>query len=178
MMNRPYSLLQRCVALELHFCQHVNRKFGSSLIQSVFAVISRLGDGILWYSIMLCLPFMYGIEGLYTSLMMFIVGVLNLALYKILKKKTSRARPYQASELIVLGTQPLDHYSFPSGHTLHAVAFTIILVSLYPYMGWVIIPFTIFVAMSRVVLGLHYPTDVLAGAAIGTVTSILAINTL
>jgi undecaprenyl-diphosphatase len=175
-MNRESSLLARCVEFELLFCQRINRRLNSSLIQTGFAIISRLGDGILWYSIMLCLPLLYGIEGLNSTLIMTLVGVINLTLYKLLKKKTCRARPYQASDLIVLGTKPLDHYSFPSGHTLHAVAFTIILVSHYPYMGWIIIPFSILVAMSRVILGLHYPTDVIAGAILGTTTSLLALS--
>jgi undecaprenyl-diphosphatase len=175
-MNRSYSLIERAVALELSFCQQVNRKLGSRLIQSSFAIISRLGDGIFWYSLMICLPLLYGSAGLQVSATMFVVGVVNLSIYKVLKKKTSRARPCAASDLITLGAQPLDLYSFPSGHTLHAVAFSIILVSYYPFMGWVVIPFAALVAMSRVILGLHYPTDVLAGAAIGTTTAILALT--
>ena len=174
-MNRSYSLIERAVALELSFCQHVNRKLGSRFIQSGFAVVSRLGDGIFWYSLMVCLPLLYGSEGLHVSILMFVVGVVNLSIYKVLKKKTSRERPCTASDLITLGAQPLDHYSFPSGHTLHAIAFTIILVSYYPFMGWVVIPFATLVAMSRVILGLHYPTDVLAGATIGTITATLAL---
>jgi undecaprenyl-diphosphatase len=65
------------------------------------------------------------------------------------------------------GTPPLDRYSFPSGHTLHAVSFTAIATAHFPELGWVLVPFTVLVAASRVVLGLHYPSDVLAGAAIG-----------
>ena len=107
---------------------------------------------------------------------MFSVGVVNLTIYKVLKKKTSRERPCTASDLITLGAQPLDHYSFPSGHTLHAIAFSIILVSYYPFMGWVVIPFATLVAMSRVILGLHYPTDVLAGAIIGATTASIALG--
>jgi undecaprenyl-diphosphatase len=62
---------------------------------------------------------------------------------------------------------PLDHYSFPSGHTLHAVSFTVVALHYYPQLAWVLVPFTLLVAGSRVFLGLHYPSDVAAAAAIG-----------
>jgi undecaprenyl-diphosphatase len=61
----------------------------------------------------------------------------------------------------------LDHFSFPSGHTLHAVLFTVMLGVSFPLLLPVMIPFMLLVAASRVVLGLHYPTDVMVGAAIG-----------
>jgi undecaprenyl-diphosphatase len=37
----------------------------------------------------------------------------------------------------------------------------------FPALAWILVPFTVLVAISRVVLGLHYPSDVLAGAAVG-----------
>jgi undecaprenyl-diphosphatase len=49
---------------------------------------------------------------------------------------------------------------------LHAVTFTAIAIAYYPPMAFLLIPFTFLVALSRMVLGLHYPSDVLAGAAI------------
>ena len=96
-----------------------------------------------------------------------IAALLCLAAYKWLKPKTMRSRPYLKDKNIHLGAAPLDLYSFPSGHTLHAVAFTIVALSYYPDMALWLVPFTITVALSRVSLGLHYPTDVMVGAAIG-----------
>jgi undecaprenyl-diphosphatase len=61
----------------------------------------------------------------------------------------------------------LDRFSFPSGHTLHAVAFTLIACAYYPALWVILVPFTLVTAVSRVALGLHYPSDVLAGAALG-----------
>jgi len=65
------------------------------------------------------------------------------------------------------GAAPLDAFSFPSGHTLHAVAFTLVALSYFPALAPVLVPFALLTAASRVVLGLHYPSDVLAGAALG-----------
>jgi undecaprenyl-diphosphatase len=98
---------------------------------------------------------------------MAVVGILGVVLYKLLKQTFVRERPFITHSGISLQAAPLDRYSFPSGHTLHAVAFTWQAVAHYPGLAWVLVPFTSLVAASRVVLGLHYPTDVLVGAAIG-----------
>lgn len=63
----------------------------------------------------------------------------------------------------------LDEFSFPSGHTLHAVAFSVIAIAWFPALTLPLLLFAMLVAMSRVVLGLHYPSDVLAGIALGAV---------
>ena len=173
---RSTLILRRAVELELGFCVSVNHTFSAPLLQRFFAIISRLGDGIFWYTLMLCLPFMFGTQAIYVSLLMVAVGIVNLLVYKLIKRATERERPCSVNAEIRLGTAPLDHYSFPSGHTLHAVAFTIIATFFYPQLGWVLIPFASLVAGSRVILGLHYPTDVAAGALIGTFIAITGIN--
>jgi membrane-associated phospholipid phosphatase len=59
----------------------------------------------------------------------------------------------------------------PSRHTLHAVAFTTIALGYYPQLFWLLFPFTLLVALSRMVLGLHNPGDVLAGILLGVLAA-------
>ena len=88
-------------------------------------------------------------------------------LYKLLKRTFVRERPFITHSGISLQAAPLDRYSFPSGHTLHAVAFTWQAVAKFPELAWVLVPLASLIAASRVILGLHYPSDVLAGGLIG-----------
>ncbi len=178
MLANSETLLQRASRYELGLCELVNRTCRWPCVEQFFAVISRLGDGVFWYTLMVALPVVYGIEALVVSLVMGLTAIFGLLCYKLLKQGTSRPRPYALNHRIKLGTAPLDQFSFPSGHTLHAVAFTITASYAYPELGWLLIPFTLLVALSRVVLGLHYPSDVLAGASLGAAFAIVALNAL
>lgn len=133
----------------------------------VLAPVSRLSDGVLWYVAIMLLPWVGGTAGTACALRMVIAGALGLLVYSILKRHFARPRPCVACPDVQARARPLDEFSFPSGHTLHAVAFSMLLVAYYPVLTWVAWPFTGLVALSRVVLGLHYPSDVLVGAAIG-----------
>jgi len=95
-------------------------------------------------------------------------GGVALLLYRRLKRWTRRPRPFAADGRIQAWVAPLDEFSFPSGHTLHAVAFTIVALAYYPWLAVLLVPFAASVAVSRVVLGLHYPSDVLAATGIGS----------
>ena len=164
---RTAELFRRADAIEYGWCLRINRSCSRRGVRELFATVSRLGDGVFWYSLVLSLPLIYGEAAWMPVLRMAIVGFTGLALYKYLKSRLVRERPYISLAGIVPGTKVLDRYSFPSGHTLHAVSFTVLITETYPELGVLCIPFAILVAMSRVVLGLHYPSDVAAGAAIG-----------
>ena len=59
--------------------------------------------------------------------------------------------------------------------TQHAVAFTLVILEHHPGAVWVLAPFTVLVAMSRVILGVHYPSDVAAGATLGSLLGALVL---
>ena len=170
------SWIQRMEVREVSLCRRVNAMCRLSVVRGLFAAVSRLGDGVLWYTLMLCLPLIYGVSALVASAHMLVVGVIGLLAYKYLKAHLVRERPYIAVTGIELGGRALDRYSFPSGHTLHAVAFSIIVLTYYPELALLVVPFTALVALSRVVLGLHYPTDVLAGAALGALIAVTSLQ--
>ena len=169
------SVLARINAMDAALCVRINRVNRSRRVQRLFSTVSRLGDGVFWYVLMALLLTVGHEAALKPVLHMIAVGLTGLALYKWLKHKTLRPRPCDLHPAILRGTAPLDEFSFPSGHTLHAVAFTVVALAYYPGLAPLLVPFTLLVALSRVVLGLHYPTDVLAGAAIGYVLAVLSL---
>lgn len=140
-------------------------------IRQFFAIISKIGDGYLWWITGLLLPVYYGQTGWQALWSMSLFGILAVSCYKLIKHFTSRPRPYIQHREIKLGCPALDQWSFPSGHTLHAVGFTILLCAYFPSLGIYFIPFTLLVAASRVILGLHYISDVLMGALLGILMS-------
>ena len=135
-----------------------------------------LGDGVFWYCLMAAFAILDGSDGRWTALYMAVAGLSCTLVYKSLKHATARPRPCDAGFTNHLTVQPLDTFSFPSGHTLHAICFTMIATAAVPWLGLILWPFTIMVALSRLVLGLHYPSDVLAGASIGAAIAYLTIS--
>ncbi|HKI52532.1 MAG TPA: phosphatase PAP2 family protein, partial [Anaerolineales bacterium] len=143
---------------------------------NLFRVASRLGDGVFWYTLMIVLLLRYHAAALPAVIHMLAVGLTCTIIYKLVKHKTLRPRPFNVYPTIVCMGKTLDQFSFPSGHTLHAVGFSIIAVFYFPALIWLVLPFSILVALSRPILGLHYPSDVLAGALIGAVIACCSLS--
>jgi undecaprenyl-diphosphatase len=161
------SLLTRFDHAEYRLCRHLNRGVEHAWVRVLFKTASRLGDGVVWYALMLALPVLYGVRGAKVALIMLCTGALGLAVYKLLKRTFVRERPFIRHVGISLAGAPLDRYSFPSGHTLHAMAFSWQACAAFPELTLVLVPLAVAIAASRVVLGLHYPTDVIVGALLG-----------
>lgn len=165
--ERLVPLFKRLDTLEWKACNRLARLGAYRPLLFILRWASRLGDAPAW--IVLCLslplvaPWWYGwFLGVCFGLSAAVGGML----YRLLKNRLCRERPYISFE-IPCTMPPLDRYSFPSGHTLHAVMFTTLTALFAPVLLFVVLPFAVLVALSRVILGLHYLTDVAAGALIG-----------
>jgi len=167
-MFRPF-------ANESDWCLRANRRCAQHRVRAFFRLVSRLGDGAFWFALMAALMALGGERGFFAALHMAATGTVSLALYKSLKGWTRRKRPCAADTRIQAWIAPLDEFSFPSGHTLHAVTFSFVAIAYFPWLAWILVPFACCIALSRVLLGLHYPSDVLAAIGIGGVLGKLSL---
>jgi undecaprenyl-diphosphatase len=171
----PHLLLEErrrlWIERELAIALCLHRACASRALTLTMVGVSRIGNGAVWYTLIATLPWWGGDPGWTCALYMAALGAVNLVFYKALKQCVARPRPYIACPGICPRCRVLDEFSLPSGHTLHAVSFSLVLAHDYPPLGWPLWGLTALIALSRVVLGLHYPSDVLVGAAIGWTTA-------
>jgi len=175
-MPRLDGTLQAIQRWDERACARLNRAIRFRALLHLFRVVSWLGNGIFWYALMLALLLAQGAEAALPVLHMACVGLVCTFLYRLLKQGTLRPRPYEVHAHIAAGATPLDRFSFPSGHTLHAVAFTVVATAYFPQLAPPLAAMTLAVAASRIVLGLHYPSDVLAGAALGASVALVSLS--
>jgi undecaprenyl-diphosphatase len=166
-MWRLDATLARLQHWDERVCVRINRGARQRPVLLCLQALSWLGNGIFWYALMLALLVADPSGAALPVLHMAFAGAVCTCCYKMVKRTTVRVRPFEVNPLVSAGATVLDRFSFPSGHTLHAVAFSVIASVYYPGLWVMLVPFTLVTAWSRVALGLHYPSDVLAGAALG-----------
>lgn len=161
------SLFRLSDALESGLCHRMNRGVNLPWFREYCRIVSRLGNGVIWYTMLAAMPLVGGLEVLPETVHVGLTALAGVAIYKLCKKLLQRERPFVTHSGISCVGRPLDRGSFPSGHTIHAVSFTIMLGTLYPAMLWMLLPLAMSIAVSRVVVGHHYPSDVVMGGLIG-----------
>src|SRR5437763_1681330 len=130
-------------------------------------LLSDLGKGAGWVAGAAWLAVRDGTRGRRAALAS--VGAMLLAVGLVqgpIKGTLRRQRPFVRKVARVVGRRPLDS-SFPSGHTAGSFAAAAALTSFYPKDGPLLLGTAAAVGASRVYLGLHFPSDVLVGAALG-----------
>lgn len=130
--------------------------------------LSHSGDGHLYFAIGLLLAWFGGAVGLDFFIAGLVAFIIELPLYITLKKRFRRHRPFAvvngANALIV----PSDKFSLPSGHTAAAFLMATLILGFFPAFAGIAFAWALLIGMSRIVLGVHYPSDILAGALLGT----------
>lgn len=160
-------VFQKLDNLEVPLCRALSA-IGQTPLGNLFKVASWLGNGPLWGVVIAALLAYKPNLGQ----MVLAMTLVNTGLYKALKHFTVRRRPL-THQGVQQGARTLDEFSFPSGHTLHAVGFATMAVLALPALALIFVVLAVLIALSRVVLGLHYPTDVLMGAIIGFANALI-----
>jgi len=153
----------------------LHRRPGVTLAARTF---SHSGDGHLYFAVGLLLAWFAGTVGYAFFIAGLTAFAIELPLYITLKRHFRRHRPSAvvngANALIV----PSDKFSLPSGHTAAAFLMATLVLGFFPAFAGVAFVWAALIGMSRVVLGVHYPSDILAGALLGILCASTALSLL
>jgi undecaprenyl-diphosphatase len=148
--------------------RRVNRWTPPRWMRLWMVAATRGGDGWLWYGAGAAV----GLDGgpaRFRALLAAVLAVsVGIALFLSLKRTCGRKRPCALEPHSWATLLPPDQFSFPSGHTITAFAMALALSAFYPVMLLGLLFCAFSVALSRILLGMHFLSDVLAGAAIGS----------
>ena len=137
-------------------------------VQFYLISATRGGDGWLWYAMGLAILILGGKTRFEALGAAGIASALSVLLFQWLKRVTGRRRPCQIEPHCWATLLPPDQFSFPSGHTMTAFAVAIPLALFYPTLAIGLLFCALSIATSRILLGMHFLSDVVAGALIGT----------
>ena len=154
----------------------VQANFHTQITDAVFPIITYLGEaGIVWIALSLVLLFtkkcrLCGVLMLCAMLGAFLTGEV------LIENIVCRPRPCQQfPEYVAMLIPPPGSYSFPSGHSSSSFAAATVLFGFSKKWGVSAFVLAFLIALSRVFLFVHYPTDVLAGVALGILFGLLTL---
>lgn len=151
----------------------INKQLRNPFFDMLFYHITNLGGAISLISLTLILIIFgkgrYRIIGYKVALSLIFSGII----VQILKRVFTRNRPYWILDNLNTFGIDLSDYSFPSGHSAASFSVAVILGLNMPKFAIVIIIIASLIAISRIYLAVHYPTDVAAGIIIGIISSLI-----
>jgi undecaprenyl-diphosphatase len=134
----------------------------------VYAVAAtRLGDGWIWLAMGLVMLALGGPDRIEAVACAAMAAFISVLLFNVLKRITGRKRPCDVEPHCWATLLPPDRFSFPSGHTMTAFAVTVALSLYYPGWSFGLLFCAFSIAISRILLGMHFLSDVAAGAILG-----------
>jgi len=147
--------------------RRMNRWRAPRWIRFWMIAATRMGDGWIWYGLGLML-FAYGGPQRFSAIgAAGSAAVLGIFVFTALKRLSQRPRPCQIEPHCWSKVLPPDKFSFPSGHTMTAFSVALVVSYFYPSLEGVLFFLALSIAVSRIVLGMHFLSDVLAGMVMG-----------
>jgi len=162
---------------DLRVMRRMNRWRAPRWIRYWMIAATRMGDGWLWYGLGAMLLVFGGPQRFYAVGSAGAAGITGIFVFKALKKLSQRSRPCQLEPHCWSKVLPPDKFSFPSGHTMTAFSIALVVSYFYPSLEGPLFFLAVSIAVSRVVLGMHFLSDVLAGAILGVALGLASITT-
>lgn len=162
------KLLQTCYDFECRLFQGVNRHFDKKYLNLFFRNLTHIGGAMFTIVTVLLLIIFSSNQTRLTAISSALALTLSHIPVSIAKRLYPRKRPYLILDKTKVPTNPLQDHSFPSGHTTAIFSVIIPFIILVPTLSFALIPLALFVGISRIYLGLHYPSDVIAGMILGS----------
>jgi undecaprenyl-diphosphatase len=128
---------------------------------------TRLGDGWIWYTVGITLLLFGGDLRFIAFAASASAEIATVVLFRGMKKASHRKRPCHLEAHCWSSVLPPDQFSFPSGHAMSAFAIAIPLCIFYPELQAALLILAVSIAVSRVVLGMHFVSDVVVGSLLG-----------
>ncbi|WP_127586457.1 phosphatase PAP2 family protein [Paenibacillus koleovorans] len=171
-MSRVVSWLQQH---ENQLFFWVNRRLQHAILDRAFAVITHLGGASV--TILVCLSLLLLASGDWriAALQSLVALIASHLPVHLVKKKYPRKRPYLVHPGVNLCKNPLKDHSFPSGHSTAIFSVIVPFVAVASLLGLLLVPLAFAVSVSRIYLGLHYPSDCIAGIVLGSATAFLSV---
>ncbi|MCK9607611.1 MAG: phosphatase PAP2 family protein [Methylomonas sp.] len=170
-MKLMYSIHQYDV---LMFSRLNNSSIHASLVRFC-RLLSWSGDGILYIVLAGCLYWQQGTANLLLQAML-LGFALERSVYFVLKNAFKRNRPQQAILNFRSVITPSDQFSFPSGHTSAAFLVATLVSYFFPGLAIALYAWAVLLGFSRIVLGVHFPTDTLMGVVLGVGSAVFSLN--
>lgn len=167
-MTAPHIMLQFIATGDHKLMHKVNTWSAPKWIRFSAILATRAGDGWLWGLAGLFVLVFGGQDRFFALASAGAAALAGIGIFVLLKNFSGRKRPCEIEPHCWAKLLPPDRFSFPSGHTITAFAVTIAMSEFYPTLFPVLLLCAICIAGSRILLGMHFLSDVLAGAALGT----------
>ncbi len=149
---------------------------GIETVDRIFFMITRSADGHVYAGAAVWLWLIYDKTGKEFFTTALIAYGIKVPVYMIVKRLIKRKRPFDSMHGIRFLIPPPDQFSFPSGHTAGAFVFAVLMGHFFPALSIPWLVWSALVGISRIYVGVHYPSDVIAGAALGVLSAEFALS--
>ena len=167
-LTAHHTMLQFIATRDHRLMRKVNKWPAPRWVRFWALAATRAGDGWLWYLVGLAVLLLGGPSRFMAFSAAGSAAMVGVGLFISLKKISGRKRPCEIEPHCWAHLLPPDQFSFPSGHTITAFAVAVTIGVFYPACFGPLLFCALSIAISRILLGMHFMSDVVVGAILGT----------